>query len=230
MRARVSTLMRRGLVPLGMAACLVPVPAAAVPEREAVVVLSQGMPVRIEDATFFQDSTLMAVTIRNSGLEPARVSLRVVVFDERVRLKGSVGYCVGELIQPGTRLPLTFPLEVKAVTTRDRYVVLIDEVRSARRVYRTHEPLAEMIAQAKKAAGFESAHLSTEERDVERRPGSEHSLRPPDPIDIPGCPCECRQAYGIAEGGCGAQELAGFTCSPSAGSCSMGFSCKPAEN
>jgi hypothetical protein len=212
-----------------MLATLSITPAFALPEREAAVVPAQGMPVRIEDATFFEDSTLMAVTIRNGGLEPARVTLRVVVFGEDVRLKGSAAYCVGELLQPGTRLPLTFPLEVKAVTTRDRYVVIIDEVRTARRVYRTHEPLGGIIREAKKAAGFETARLSTEEREVER-PGSERSLRPPDPLDIPPCTCECSQAYAIAEGGCGAGELAGFTCSPSTGSCSMGFSCTPGRN
>jgi hypothetical protein len=204
-------------------------PTLAVPEREGIVVLPQGMPVRAEDATFFEDSTLMAVTLRNGGLEPARVSLRVVVFDERRGLKGSAGFCVGELLQPGTRLPLNFVLEVKDVTTRDRYVVLIDEVRTARRVHRVHEPLDEIVRQARKAAGFETARLSSDEEPV-ARPGSEHSLRPPDPLDVPACACECADAYALGERGCGSQGLAAFTCSPLSGSCSMGFSCKPARN
>jgi hypothetical protein len=204
-------------------------PMSASPEREAVVVLPQGIPVRIEDATFFEDGALMVVMVRNSGLEPVRVSMRVIVFDERLRLKGGAAYCVGELVQPGTRLPVTFPLEVKAVSTRDRYVVLIDEARTARRVYQVHEPLAEIVTQARKAAGFESGRLSSDQRAVER-PGREHSLRPPDPLDIPACSCECRQAYAVAEHGCGTQGLAGFTCSPLSGSCSMGFSCKPSRN
>jgi hypothetical protein len=220
---------RTSLVIVLVLGLLHPAVGLAVPERDAVVILTQGMPVRVDGATFFEDSTFMAVTIRNGGLEPARVTLRVVVLDDRLRLKGSAAYCIGELLQPGTRVPINFSLEVKTVTTRDRYVVVMEEVRTARRVYRVHEPLAGIIGEATKAAGLEAGRLSSDETPVSR-PGSERSLRPPDPLDVPGCACECNQAYAIGEEGCADQGLAAFTCSPSFGSCSQGFSCKPTPN
>jgi hypothetical protein len=200
----------------------------ALPDREAIAVLPQGMPVHVEDARFFEDSTLLAMTLRNGGLEPARVSLRVVVFDDRRMLKGGEGLCVGDLLQPGTRQPLNVSLEIKNVTVHDRYVVLVEEVRTARRVYRVREPLDEIVREARKAVGFQSARLSSDERPVER-PGSGRSLRPPDPSDVAVCTCDCTEAYAIGTDACGSQPLAGFTCSPAFGSCSMGFSCKPEE-
>jgi hypothetical protein len=192
---------------------------ARVPQSDAVVVFPQGMPLRLEDGEFYGDGSVMAVTIRNGGFEPMRVSVRVVVFDNRRRLRGSVGYCVGTILQPGTRQPLQFPLEVKGAVPQDRFVAVLETVRSARKVWSVRGGLPAIIEQARQAANLRPAELTSDERIVNDRPR--------DPMDIPPCTCVCQTAASIGDEGCRPAPLAAFTCSPTyPENCSMGFTCK----
>lgn len=192
---------------------------ARIPQSDAVIVFPQGMPIRLEAGEFFGDGSVMTVTIRNSSFEPMRVSLRVVVFDDRRRLRGSVGYCIGSILQPGTRQPLQFPLEVKGAVPQDRFVVVLESVSSARKRWSVHGGLPAIVEQARHAADLRPAQLTSDEQVV--------TDRPRDPMDIPPCTCVCQTASTLGDEGCHPALLAAFTCSPTyPESCSMGFTCK----
>jgi hypothetical protein len=193
--------------------------AGRVPQTDAVIVLPQGLPVRLEAAQFYSDGTLMTATIRNSGFDAARVVLRIVVIDEHRRLRGSARYCVGALLQPGTRQPLQFPLEVKGVVARDRFVAVLEEVRTARRQWTMHGGLAAILDQARRAAELRPAELTADERVL--------TDRARDAVAIPPCPCTCDEASAVGTDGCRPAALAAFTCSPIyPESCSTGFACQ----
>ena len=192
---------------------------ARIPQSDAVIVFPQGMPIRLEAGEFFGDGSVMTVTIRNSSFEPMRVALRVVVFDDRRRLRGSVGYCIGSILQPGTRQPLQFPLEVKGAVPQDRFVAVLETVQSARKRWSVRGGLPAIVEQARHAADLRPAQLTSDEQVV--------TDRPRDPMDIPPCPCVCQTAAAIGDEGCRPAPLAAFTCSPTyPESCSMGFTCR----
>jgi len=213
----------RGAFVLTVSACLSPlqsvVTEARVPQADAVVILPQGMPLRLEDAEFYGDGSVMTVIVRNGAFEPMRVSIRIVVFDDRRRLRGSVGYCVGPILQPGTRQPLQFPLEVKGAVPQDRFVAVLETVRSARKVWSVRGGLPAIVEQARHAADLRPAELASDERAV--------TDRPLDKMDIPPCACVCQTASALGDEGCHPAPLAAFTCSPTyPENCSMGFTCK----
>jgi hypothetical protein len=185
--------------------------ARRLPNRDATLVMPQGMLVVVDRATFFQDGGLIELRLRNSTYEIALARVRVVVFGEDLRLKGSVSYCTG-VVQPGTRQPTLIPLEVKDAGVRDSFVVYVEEVLTKRRRYAVRETLGEALAQARNVLDLRGWDLTTVE---EARSG-----------DIPDCSCECEAAERIAREGCGAQGTAAFTCTPMPPGCSYGLSCK----
>jgi hypothetical protein len=189
-----------------------PASARRLPDRDAVTILVQGMPVSVDHATFFEDGSVIALRLRNATYEVTRPRIRIVVFDERLRVKGSVAYCAG-LLQPGTRQPVLIPLEVKATTAHDQFVVLVEEVLTPRRTYALREPLPIVLRQAQSAVDLRGSRLTTVETS---RAG-----------DIPECPCECADAERQSREGCGDAGPSAFTCTPMLPGCSQGFTCKP---
>jgi hypothetical protein len=185
--------------------------AGRLPDRDATLVMPQGMLVVVDRATFFQDGGLIELRLRNSTYEVARGRVRVAVFDDRLRLKGSVSYCTG-VVQPGTRQPVLIPLEVKDAGVRDSFVVYVEEVVTKRRRYTLRQTLAQALGQARAAVDLRGWELTTVE---EPRSG-----------DIPDCTCECDAAERMAREGCGDQGAAAFTCTPMVAGCSSGLSCK----
>lgn len=194
--------------------CAVSVPAAArrLPDRDAAVILPEGMPVTVEHALFFDDGGLFSVRLRNGGFDAARVRVRIVVFDDRLRLRGSASYCAGQM-QPGTRQAFLFPLEVKGATTRDQFAVLIDEVVTARRAFTLREPLAAVLRQARNAVDLRGSLLTT--------------IETPRAGEISECPCACEPAEALAREGCADARPSAFTCTPMSPGCSQAFTCKP---
>lgn len=194
-----------------LATSAAPGAAGGIPDREATVILAQGMQVEVHRATFFEDGGLMAIGLRNGSYEVARARIRVVVFDDRLRLKGSVSYCAG-LLQPGTRQALLIPLEVKGASVRDTYAVFVDEVLTPRRRYTLQQALPETLIQAQSAANMRGWRLTTVET--------------PRSGEIPECPCECAEAERLSREGCGEAGPEAFTCTPMQPGCSVGFTCK----
>jgi hypothetical protein len=194
-----------------LAASAAPRAGGRLPDRDAAVIVAQGMQVAIDRATFFEDGGLLAMGLRNGSYEVARARLRIVVFDERLRLKGSVGYCAG-LLQPGTRQPLLIPLEVKGASVRDTYAVYVEEVLTPRRSLTLQQGLPEALGEARSAVNLRGWRLTTVET--------------PRSGDIPACPCECADAERLSRDGCGSLGPAAFTCTPMLPGCSQGFTCK----
>jgi len=185
------------------------VPAHALPDREANVIVASGMLASVERAIFFDDGRLITLQLRNSGYEVARPRVRVVVFDEHGQLKGTVVYCAG-LVQPGTRQPVVIPLEVNGASTHDRFIVFVEEVLTERRTYRLRESLDATLAQARNAADMRGWDLSL--------------IETPRSGEIPECPCECAEAERLAVSAC-RENLTAFTCTPMAPGCSQGATC-----
>jgi hypothetical protein len=183
--------------------------AAGLPDREANVILASGMLVTVERAIFFDDGGLITLQLRNGGYEVARPRIRVVVFDERGQLKGTVVYCAG-IVQPGTRQPVVIPLEVKGASTHDRFVAFVEEVLTPRKSYRLRESLGATLSQAQNAADLHGWDLTLTET--------------PRSGEIPACPCECGESQRVAESAC-QDGLTAFTCTPMAPGCSQGATC-----
>jgi hypothetical protein len=202
----------RVVAAFAVAALAPPASARRLPDRDAVTILVQGMPVEVDHATFFDDGAVIALRLRNSTYEAARPRVRIVVFDASLRIRGSVAYCAG-VVQPGTRQPVLIPLEVKGTTTHDQFVVLVEEVLTPRRTYALREALPIVLRQAQSAMDLRGSRLTTVET--------------PRTGDIPECPCACPDAEAQSREGCGETGPSAFTCTPMAPGCSAGFTCKP---
>jgi hypothetical protein len=192
-------------------------PAAArlrLPERDARVLVPDGMPLDVEDGVFIEGGPHFSFTVRNPSRDAAILRARVIVFGERSNLKGSVVYCPTDVVQPGTRQRVTFVLDVREVSARDRFVLVLEEAAAARSVWRTAGTLAERVRFARRALDGTAPALR-----VVVEPGSGA---------LPACGCACGAAEAMGIEGCGVAGLAAYTCSPIfPGGCSQGFSCKP---
>lgn len=191
-------------------------PAAPVTERDVEILVPRGMPLDIDDGLFFQDGAVLTFTLRNGRWDVARARVRVFVFDEADRLKGSASFCMPTYMQPGTRQRVNFSVEVAGVTARDRYVLVLETVDTARASWRVREGMAEQIEMARRVAKFSAGIL---ESDQVAGSGT-----------IPDCGCACEAADALGREGCGQDGLAAFTCTPFySGGCSLGFTCKTAR-
>ena len=187
--------------------------AARLPERDARVLVPDGMPLRVEDGVFIEDGAHFSFTVRNPSRDAAILRARVMVFDERNGLKGSVVYCPTDVVQPGTRQRVTFVLDVRTVTARDRFVIVLEEAAAARSVWRTAGSLGERLRLARRALDGTAPSLR-----VVVEPGSGA---------LPACGCACGAAEAMGIEGCGVAGLAAYTCTPVfPGGCSQGFTCK----
>jgi len=203
--------------PLRRPACLLALASASLTatllaaERHALTLEPAGMPVRLENATFFDDGRVLAWVWRNSRQEPLYPRLRVFVFDERGRLAGSLQRCTASPLQPGTRAQVRVELEIEGVTSRHRFVALVEEARSAATVWRVEGGL---VGGVRRALNAEDAALT-----VVSRPNAGGDLT---------CPCDCETAEAAGRVGCNPAGLAGFTCTPAffPGGCSQAYTCR----
>ena len=188
--------------------------AGRLPERDARVLVPEGMPLSVEDGIFAEDASLFSFSARNPSRHAALFRARVFVFEAGGRLRGSTAYAPTDVAQPGTRQRVTFVLEVKGVSARDRFVLMLEEVGSAESTWRAAGSLVHRIELARRtldAAGAVSRSV------VEAGSGE---------LPHPHCTCEAAEALGIE--GCGVAALAAYTCTPIYPSgCSQGFTCTP---
>ncbi|HXE79769.1 MAG TPA: hypothetical protein VNK41_03395 [Vicinamibacterales bacterium] len=185
-------------------------------ERHALVLTPPGMPVRLERATFFDDGRQLTWVWRNGTTEPLYPRFRVFVFDGHGALLGSLGRCTTTPLQPGTREQVRVELEVKRVTSRHRFVAVIEEVRSTTTVWRVERPGRALVEAAQRAVRAEAAAL-----DVVTQPNTDGDL---------SCACECETAEALGREGCGPRALEAFTCTPAffPSGCSLAYTCRGA--
>jgi len=195
--------------------CLVVLPALPVlpADRPAYEITPDGSPVRLEDATFFDQGPMLSLSVRNREAEAAFVTLQVFAFDADGRLKAASRLCLGDPVGGTTRARFHRPLEFRGVTTRDAVVVLVQSVVTERRTWTLAEPLDEQIARARSRANLRGVRLAM------RR------VRTTGLPDIV-CPCDCQTIATACREICGAS-LGAFTCTPWFPGCTASCTCQP---
>jgi hypothetical protein len=187
---------------------------AGAADRTAGVITPDGSPLWIDPwrATLF-DTPALSVSVTNRHTSPVAFTLRIWVFDQAERLRGTMTWCVSTTVDRSMRGIYYIPLEVRGVTARDRGVVTVESVVSDRVTWTLHETPEEQLAAALADARGSSGRLSMERlaRD-EREPFA--------------CPCECQTVQAMCEQSC-ARGLGAFACNPiEISGCAAGCTCK----
>jgi hypothetical protein len=181
-------------------------------ERTAHILQPEGLPVRLESATFVDDGKIFAWVWRNSFREAVYPRLRVFVFDGQ-RLVGGLRHCGAAPLQPGTRSRHALALDITGVTARHQFVGVVDEVVSASSRWRLRESMARVTEIARGLTNFGSreSHLGADAEAAARE----------------SCGCECEDAESLGIDACGGDGLAAFTCTPIfPDGCSVSYTCK----
>jgi hypothetical protein len=123
--------------------------------------------------------------------------------------------CSAEPLQAGTRAQVRTALEIEDVTSRHRFVALLEEVRSEETIWRADPGGRVLVDTARRIVRAESAALTAVSE-----------------VNTDGklaCGCDCEMADALGREGCGARSLAAFTCTPVffPGGCTLGYTCRP---
>ena len=95
-------------------------------DRDAKVITPSNSPVELDPfKAFLFDTPLLTVSVRNKGNSPVSYALRVWIFEADGDLKGTLDYCTGDELGGGMRWRVNIPIDIKAVTLRDRAVVAV---------------------------------------------------------------------------------------------------------
>jgi hypothetical protein len=147
-------------------------------DRPALVITPEGSPIWLDPqrAVLF-DTPAIALMVRNEHGDPVNYALRLWIFDERSRLKGTLDYCTRDVLDRHTRGRILIPLEIQGVTIRDRAVVTVMSASSARDAWRLQQSDTEQFGAALSVSKDLRADLSVVRFDA--GPGEW------------SCPCEC---------------------------------------
>jgi hypothetical protein len=183
-------------------------------DRAAIVITPERSPVSLDSQrSLFFDSPSVLVAWRNEFSQPVNYALRIWIFDERSRLKGTLDHCDFETLSPHTRGRTLMPLEIPGITLRDRVVVAIVSAASDKVAWRLRETESEQLRVARIAARGSPGRLS---------------LRRDDKNSIGwSCPCECTAIQSACDRRCGTTGRAASNCTPTLDSgCSASCTCK----
>jgi hypothetical protein len=193
------------------------VPSAALngADRTARTITPEGSPLWIDPfrATLF-DTPALSVSVTNQHAAPLQFTLRIWVFDQSERLRGTMLYCVNTPLDRSMRGVFYVPLDIRGVTPRDRGVVTVESVVGDRILWTLQEPPEEQVEAARAEVRGFSGRLSFARHDSEA-------------VGPFTCPCDCPPIQSSCEQVCGHQSLAAFSCFPADGTgCAAGCSCK----
>jgi hypothetical protein len=136
-------------------------------DRPAIVIAAVGSPVWLDpQRALLFDSPGISLMVRNEHSEPVNYALRIWIFDDRARLRGTVDYCTGEVLDRSTRGRVFVPLDIRGVSLRDHAVVAVVGAASARRSWRLQQTDSDQLAGAEAAAKALRGQLSFERSDV----------------------------------------------------------------
>lgn len=160
-------------------------------DRSAIVIAAAGSPVWLDpQRAILFDSPGISLMVRNEHSESVSYAIRIWIFDDRSRLRGTVEHCTREVLERSTRGRVFVPLDIRGVTLRDHAVVAVVGAASARRSWRLQQTESDQLAAALAAAKGLPGHLAFERNDV----GVEWQ-----------CPCVCSAIQALCDRQCGRQ-------------------------
>jgi hypothetical protein len=183
-------------------------------DRPARVITPEGSPLWLDpQRSFFFDSPAVAVMLRNEHTEPVKYALRIWIFDERARLKGTLDRCTYDELGRNSRGRVLIPIEIPGVTLRDRAIVSVTAVASGRVAWKLRQTEAEQLDTAFAVSKDLPGRLSLDRYDA-------------GPSDW-SCPCECSTIQAACDRRCAATAPTASTCTRTFDSgCSATCSCK----
>jgi len=183
-------------------------------DRSAIVITPAGSPVWLDpQRSLFFDTPSVWVMWRNEHTEAINYAVRIWVFDERSRLKGTLDHCTYDRLESHTRGRTLIPLDIPGVTLRHRVVVTISSAASGRFVWRLRETESEQLDAALAAFRGSPRPLSLE------RTGSS-------PIAWT-CPCDCTVIEPACNAKCASTGRGASACARTFdGGCSASCACK----
>ena len=168
-------------------------------DRPAIVINPEGSPVWLDSQrSIFFDSPAVAVMIHNEHSEPVNYALRIWIFDERSRLKGTQDYCTFDVLGSHTRGRILIPLDFRGVTMRDRAVVAVTAVKSGRIAWTLRQAEADQLSEALAASKGSPGRLTADRAETATTTWT--------------CPCECAAIEALCNRSCAETGRAGSSC------------------
>jgi hypothetical protein len=184
-------------------------------DRPAIVITPEGSPLRLDSQrSLLFDTASVWVAWRNEFSQPIHYSLRIWIFDEGSRLKGTLDYCGYDTLNAQTRGHTLVPLELPGVTLRDRAVVTVVSAASDKVAWRLRQSESAQLSAARAASKRLSARLSFT-RDDKNSTGWSCGA------------CECAAFQSACDQSCGTTGRAVASCTRMLDSgCSASCACK----
>lgn len=186
----------------------------AAQDKPVHVVYTDPAPVEIEEGTFFQETGLVTMAVRNRHTLPLIVTIRAWAFIESGRLRGTTTLCVSEPLDRGTKRISSLSLEVRGLETSDAVAVAVVHAHDDRQQWDVADVESDAAALARSRALGRGGRLR-----LTATPVSGPSATP--------CACELTLAEASCDAQCADTGLGAFTAAPTAfGGCSASCSCK----
>jgi hypothetical protein len=180
-------------------------------DRAAIVIAPVGSPLWLDpQRAFLFDSPGISLMVRNEHSEPVSYALRIWIFDDEARLRGTVDYCTREVIDRSTRGRVFVPLDIRGVTLRDRAVVAVVAAASAHRSWRLQQSDSDQLAAALSAAKGLQGRLAFDREDVA--------------VDW-HCPCDCAAIQDLCDRRCGTRGVVSGCAVTRTSACSASCTC-----
>ena len=130
-------------------------------DRPARVITPEGSPIWLDpQRTLVFDAPSVVVMLRNENSQPANYALRIWVFDESSRLKGTQDFCTYDAMGGHSRGWIAVPIDIAGVTLRDRTVVSVSAASSGQASWSLREDESTQLEAALAAARGSSARLT----------------------------------------------------------------------
>jgi hypothetical protein len=130
-------------------------------DRPARVITPEGSPIWLDpQRTLVFDAPSVVVMLRNENSQPANYALRIWVFDESSRLKGTQDFCTHDAMGGHSRGWIAVPIDIAGVTLRDRTVVSVLAASSGQASWNLREDAPTQLEAALAAARGSSARLT----------------------------------------------------------------------
>jgi hypothetical protein len=130
-------------------------------DRPARVITPEGSPIWLDpQRTLVFDSPSLMVMLRNEHSQPVNYALRLWVFDESTRLKGTQDFCTYDAMGGHTRGWIVVPITITGATLRDRTVVSVTAAASAQSSWSLREDAGAQLEAALAASRGSTARLT----------------------------------------------------------------------